>query len=156
MALEFNGDLYSCDHFVEPKFLIGNIMKTPMIELVTSEKQGKFGQDKFDTLPQFCRNCEFLRICNGECPKNRFVKTPDGEFGLNYLCEGYKNFFKHADPYMRIMAKLIQSGRTADGVMKIVSQENIRGGENFAAVGRNDPCPCGSGLKFKRCHGNNG
>ena len=156
MALEFNGDLYSCDHFVEPKFLIGNIMETPMVELVTSEKQRKFGQDKFDTLPQYCRTCEFLRICNGECPKNRFIKTPDGEFGLNYLCEGYKNFFKHADPYMRMMAKLIQSGRTADGVMKIVSQENIRGGENFAAVGRNDPCPCGSGLKFKRCHGNNG
>ena len=68
-----------------------------MIELVASEKQRKFGQDKKDTLPRYCRECEVLHICNGECPKNRFIETPDGEPGLNYLCEGYKAFFKHAD-----------------------------------------------------------
>jgi uncharacterized protein len=152
MALEFNGDLYSCDHFVEPKFLLGNIMEKPLAEIVASEKQRKFGLDKHDTLPQYCRKCEFIHICNGECPKNRFIKTPDGQDGLNYLCPSYKAFFRHADHPMRIMAELIQSGKTADGVIKVLANENVRAG----VVGRNDPCPCGSGVKFKRCHGNSG
>jgi len=156
MALEFNGDLYSCDHFVEPKHFLGNIMETPMVELVASEKQRTFGQAKRDALPRYCRECEFVFVCNGECPKNRFVRSPDGEEGLNYLCSGYKGFFQHADPYMRIMARLMLSGKSADGVMKILSQGNVRSTEKSAAVGRNDPCPCGSGLKFKRCHGNDG
>ena len=119
MALEHNGDLYSCDHFVEPGYLLGNIMEKPMAEIVSSEKQRKFGQDKQDTLPQYCRNCEFIHICNGECPKNRLIKTPDGQEGLNYLCQGYKAFFKHADRSMRIMAELIRSGKQAEEVMKI-------------------------------------
>jgi len=153
LALEHNGDLYSCDHFVEPKYLLGNILQTPMIELAASAKQRRFGQDKYDTLPRYCRSCEFLSICNGECPKNRFIRASDGEVGLNYLCAGYKAFFRHADPAMRVMAKLIRSGQTADGVMQILSgkYEDLR--REFAAVGRNDPCPCGSGRKFKRCHG---
>ena len=120
MALEHNGDLYSCDHFVEPSFYLGNVMKTPMIELVASDKQRRFGQDKKDTLPRYCRECDVLHICNGECPKNRFIETPDGEPGLNYLCEGYKAFFKHADRPMKIMAGLIRRGRLAEEVMKIV------------------------------------
>lgn len=154
MALEYNGDLYSCDHFVEPKHLLGNIMEKPMADIASSEKQRKFGQDKKDTLPQYCRNCEFLYICNGECPKNRFLKTPDGQAGLNYLCQGYKAFFKHADKPMRIMAELIRNGRTADGVMKILADQEAMSVEKFAGVTRNDPCPCGSGIKFKKCHGN--
>ncbi len=92
-------------------------MNTPMIELVASQKQRKFGLDKRDTLPQYCRTCEVFGICNGECPKNRFAETPDGEAGLNYLCEGYKSFFRHADPKMKIMADLLRQGRPADGVM---------------------------------------
>jgi len=120
MALEHNGDLYSCDHFVEPSFYLGNVMKTPMIELVASDKQRRFGQDKKDTLPRYCRECDVLHICNGECPKNRLIETPDGEPGLNYLCEGYKAFFKHADHEMKIMAGLIRRGRLAEEVMKIV------------------------------------
>jgi uncharacterized protein len=120
MALEHNGDLYSCDHFVEPNYYLGNILKTPMIELVTSERQRKFGQDKKETLPRYCRECEVLSICHGECPKNRFIQTPEGEAGLNYLCEGYKAFFKHADKPMRIMAELLRRGRNADEVMKIL------------------------------------
>jgi uncharacterized protein len=156
MALEHNGDLYSCDHFVEPKHLLGNIMEKSMVELVASEKQRKFGQDKRNTLPQYCLKCQFLHICNGECPKNRFIKASDGEDGLNYLCAGYKNFFQHADSCMRIMAELMRSGRTADGVMKILANANAGSGEKFAAVERNDLCPCGSGIKFKRCHGNSG
>ena len=123
MALEHNGDLYSCDHFVEPSFYLGNVMKTPMIELVASDKQRRFGQDKKDTLPRYCRECDVLHICNGECPKNRLIETPDGEPGLNYLCEGYKAFFKHADHEMKIMAGLIRRGRLAEEVMKIMESE---------------------------------
>jgi uncharacterized protein len=171
MALEHNGDLYSCDHFVEPNYYLGNILKTPMIELVASERQRKFGQDKKDRLPRFCRECEVRSICNGECPKNRFIETPDGEPGLNYLCEGYKAFFEHADKPMRIMAELLRRGRNANEVMKILEagekggerpstkwHENVesteKGGERTATkLRRNDPCLCGSGLKFKKCHG---
>ena len=121
-ALEHNGDLYSCDHFVEPNYYLGNILKTPMIELVTSDQQRKFGQDKWDTLPQYCRDCDFIHICNGECPKNRFINTPDGEPGLNYLCEGYKAFFRHADRPMQLMAGLIQTGRLAEEVMQLMEE----------------------------------
>jgi len=152
-ALEHNGDLYSCDHFVERNYYLGNILKAPMIELVASDNQQKFGRDKRDTLPQYCRNCDFLHICNGECPKNRFIKSPDGEPGLNYLCEGYKAFFKHADKPMRIMAELIRRGRLAEEVMKIMETKE-KGGERVPMKpGRNEPCFCGSGLKFKKCHG---
>jgi len=119
MALEHNGDLYSCDHFVEPNGFLGNILTTPMIELVASEKQRKFGRHKRDTLPQCCRECDVLFVCNGECPKNRFVETPDGQRRLNYLCPGYKAFFKHADKKMRLMADLLRRGQLAEGVMAL-------------------------------------
>jgi uncharacterized protein len=153
MALEHNGDLYSCDHFVEPNYYIGNILETPMIELVGSDKQRKFGADKRDALPQFCHRCDFLFACNGECPKNRFIETPDGEPGLNYLCEGFKAFFKHADPSMKIMAGLLRRGKLAEEIMKGM-EAKVEGGEEAAAKpARNEPCFCGSGLKFKKCHG---
>ena len=150
-ALEHNGDLYSCDHFVEPNYYLGNILKTPMIELVASDKQRKFGRDKQDTLPRYCRQCEVLHICNGECPKNRFLQTPDGEPGLNYLCEGYKAFFIHADRPMKIMADLIRRGRLAEEVMQVMGTGE-KGSENVSLKpGRNEPCFCGSGQKFKKC-----
>lgn len=149
VALEHNGDLYSCDHFVEPDYFLGNILKTTVIELISSEKQRKFGQDKRDSLPQFCRKCDFLFVCNGECPKNRFIETPDGESGLNYLCEGFKAFFKHSDRAMKIMAGLLRRGRLAEEVMTLMERE-----ENIAMKpGRNEQCFCRSGLKFKKCHG---
>ncbi len=154
MALEFNGDLYSCDHFVEPGCFLGNILATPMADLVASEKQRKFGKDKTDTLPRYCRECEFLRVCHGECPKNRFVDAPDGEPGLNYLCAGYKAFFKHADEAMRVMADLIRQGREASEVMAVLAGKGPGAPAPPAAgPGRNDPCPCGSGKKYKKCHG---
>jgi uncharacterized protein len=153
MALEHNGDLYSCDHFVEPNYFLGNILKIPMVELVASEKQRKFGTDKRDTLPKYCRECKVLSICNGECPKNRFIETQDGETGLNYLCAGYKAFFRHADKPMRIMADLIRRGELAEEVMKAMGTEE-RGGERVSMKpGRNEPSLCGSGLKYKKCHG---
>ena len=153
MALEHNGDLYSCDHFVEPNYYLGNILKTPMIDLVASEKQRRFGQDKKDSLPRNCRECEFLHICHGECPKNRFLATPDGEPGLNYLCAGYKAFFKHADKPMRIMADLLRQNRPASEVIAILAREETDFKRKLAQAGRNDPCPCGSGKKVKKCHG---
>jgi uncharacterized protein len=123
LALEHNGDLYSCDHFVEPDYLLGNIQQDHMIELVASEKQRKFGRDKQDTLPRYCRECDVRFACNGGCPKDRFMHTPHGEPGLNYLCAGYKAFFHHIDRPMRLMAALLRRGRYADEVMKILADE---------------------------------
>ncbi|MDD1748879.1 MAG: anaerobic sulfatase maturase [Methanothrix sp.] len=119
LALEHNGDLYSCDHYVEPDYLLGNIKNTHMLELVASERQRKFGQHKLDSLPKYCRDCEVLFACYGECPRNRFISTPDGEPGLNYLCAGYKQFFTHIDASMKTMAKLIREGRYADEIMQM-------------------------------------
>jgi uncharacterized protein len=153
VALEHNGDLYSCDHFVEPKYILGNIGQEPIPELVSSEKQRSFGQAKSDTLPQYCRECEFLFTCHGECPKNRVLTTPDGEPGLNWLCKGLKAFFAHVDRPMKIMADLLRQGQYADNIMKILAQEEGRSLARQDKIGRNDPCPCGSGLKYKKCHG---
>ena len=153
VALEHTGDLYSCDHFVEPKHLLGNIAQTPLAELVASPQQRAFGAAKRDTLPRYCRECPVRFACHGECPKNRFILTPDGEPGLNYLCAGYKAFFTHVDKPMRIMADLLRRGRYADEVMQILKTEAVRLSALVARTGRNEPCPCGSGRKTKRCHG---
>lgn len=152
LAIEHNGDLYSCDHFVYPENKLGNIMENPIESLVNSPQQRKFGQDKLDTLPRYCRECEVRFACNGECPKHRFIKTPDGERGLNYLCAGYKHFFKHIDPYMQFMAQELKNRRPPANVMTWIRQQE----ENTASwreTGRNDPCPCGSGRKYKKCCG---
>jgi uncharacterized protein len=153
LTLEHNGDLYSCDHFVEPDHYLGNITETSLIELVASEKQLKFGRDKESTLPQYCRKCPVLFVCHGGCPKNRFVETPDGEPGLNYLCESYRAFFTHIDRPMRMMADLLRQGRYADEVMQMLAAGEETSGKRTVKVGRNDPCPCGSGLKYKKCCG---
>ncbi len=123
LALEHNGDLYSCDHFVEPRWKLGNIRETHMIELVASPRQMRFGLDKRDTLPRYCRECEVRFACHGECPRNRFIETPDGEPGLNYLCAGYKAFFNHIDRPMWMMADLLRRGRYADEVMGLLAAE---------------------------------
>jgi len=119
VALEHNGDLYSCDHFVEPGYLLGNILRTPIGQMVDSEQQRRFGEDKRNSLPRYCRECEYLFACYGECPKNRFVRTADGEPGLNYLCAGLKAYFAHVDPYMKIMAGLLSQRRPASGIMDL-------------------------------------
>jgi uncharacterized protein len=123
LAMEHNGDVYSCDHFVEPDYLLGNIQETHLIELVASEKQQKFGNDKRDTLPSYCRECDVRFACNGGCPKDRFIETPDGETGLNYLCAGYKLYFHHIDQPMRTMADLLRQGRYADEIMPMLAAE---------------------------------
>jgi uncharacterized protein len=111
VTLEHNGDVYSCDHYVEPDYLLGNISETRLGDLVRSERQVQFGRDKRDTLPEFCRSCDVRFACHGGCPKNRFTQTPDGEPGLNYLCAGYKHFFGHINEPMRIMCDLLRQDR---------------------------------------------
>jgi uncharacterized protein len=153
LALEHNGDLYCCDHFVEPGYRLGNIMETPMAEMVASEQQRRFGQDKRDSLPRYCRQCDVRFACHGGCPRNRFGKTPSGEASLNYLCAGYKLFFTHIDRPMRIMAGLLRQKRAPTEVMSIWPLEQARLETAFSAARRSDPCPCGSGRRFKDCHG---
>ena len=117
-VMEFNGDVYSCDHFVFPEFKLGNIYEKSLIELMYSEKQIQFGQQKKDSLPDKCKECNYLFACNGECPKNRFLTTKDGEPGLNYLCKGYYQFFDHVAPYMDFMKKELLAERPPANVMK--------------------------------------
>jgi len=126
VALEHNGDLFSCDHYVEPGYRLGNIRDAHMIELIASPKQVRFGLDKRDTLPRYCRECDVRFACHGECPKNRFITTPEGEPGLNYLCAAYKTFFRHIDRPMKLMADLLRQGRYADEVMSILASEEAR------------------------------
>ena len=154
MAMEHNGDMYSCDHFVEPKYLLGNINEKHMAQLAASRKQRKFGRDKLDSLPEYCRKCEVRFACNGECPKNRFIQTPDGEPGLNYLCAGYRGFFRHIDGPMRFMAHELRMGQAPANIMNFIKDGKIS--QVVYKPGRNDPCPCGSGLKYKKCHGKAG
>jgi uncharacterized protein len=153
LALEHNGDLFSCDHYVEPAYKLGNILEIPLIEMVSSDRQRQFGLDKRDTLPQYCRDCEVRFVCNGGCPKDRILTTPDGEPGLNYLCAGYRSFFNHIDKPMRLMANELRHRRPPANIMRILAEEEAARQQQFATVGRNDPCPCGSGRKFKACHG---
>lgn len=121
LALEHTGDLYACDHFVEPRHLLGNIVGDPLglAGLAASAKQRAFGAAKSATLPRVCRDCRFLFVCNGECPKNRVLMSPDGETGLNWLCEGLKAFFAHTERPMRAMADLLARGRPAAGIMDV-------------------------------------
>ena len=151
MAVEHNGDLYSCDHYVYPKFKLGNLLNQGLVEMVNSPQQTKFGSDKFDTLPAYCRACAVRFACNGECPKHRFTRTPDGQEGLNYLCPAYKRFFNHIDPHMKTMAQLLKRGGAANQIMGILANQQRRQG--LIRVGRNDPCTCGSGKKYKKCCG---
>ncbi|NDV81747.1 anaerobic sulfatase-maturation protein [Bacteroides sp. 51] len=116
-AMEFNGDVYACDHFVFPEYKLGNLFSNTFIEMMLSEKQQRFGNDKFDKLPRQCIECKFQRLCNGECPKNRIITDAYGNEGLNYLCEGYRSFFAHSLPYMEFMANELRFKRSPANVM---------------------------------------
>jgi uncharacterized protein len=145
-ALEYNGDVYSCDHFVEPKYKLGNIHETHLVQLVASAQQRKFGDDKRDTLTAQCQSCEVRPLCNGGCPKDRFALSRDGEPGQNYLCAGLELFFTHTRPAMQMMVQLLQRRRAPSDVMALVADEDEKRGVY-------EPCPCGSGSKFRFCHG---
>jgi len=153
LALEHNGDLYSCDHFVYPRNRLGNIMEQQISSMIASEQQYQFGLDKRDSLPRYCQKCSVRFACNGECPKHRFLNTPDGELGLNYLCAGYKLFFQHIDPYMRFMAAQLRQQRAPAFVMDWIAH---RESQSRNSTDRNHPCPCGSGRKYKKCCGSPG
>lgn len=120
LAIEHNGDLYSCDHYVYPENKIGNILDDNPKELIESAKQKYFGKSKMAMLPKQCLECEVRFACNGECPRHRFEKTHDGEEGLSYLCEDYRTFFYHIHPYMKVMVQLIENGLPASKVMDAI------------------------------------
>ncbi len=154
LALEHNGDLYSCDHYVYPEFKLGNIMDDDIGALAGSAQQRKFGEDKCDALPPYCQRCEVRFACNGECPKHRFLKTPEGDPGLSYLCAGYKHIFNHIGPYMEYMARELMANRPPANVMRYARVRDMQAAGRTRPE-RNDPCVCGSGRKFKKCCGRN-
>ncbi|MEL7238627.1 MAG: SPASM domain-containing protein, partial [Planctomycetota bacterium] len=138
LAIEHNGDVYSCDHYVYPKYKLGNVMETPLGAMRQSDFQVKFGLDKRDTLPKFCRECEVRHACHGECPKHRFVKTPNGEDGLNYLCPAYKTFFNHINPHMQTMVHLLERQQPPAAIRDLIAEQEKAGGgplsKRFAAA----------------------
>lgn len=117
-VVEYNGDVYSCDHYVFPEYKLGNINEKSLMTLMGSSFQKKFGQDKCDRLPGYCRKCEWLDLCNGECPKNRIITSTDGEPGLNYLCAGFKKFYTHTEIYFDFMANELVNNRAVSNVRK--------------------------------------
>lgn len=151
-VVEHNGDFYSCDHYVNAEHHLGNIKDRSLAGFLDSPEQRAFGQAKLDSLPQYCRRCEVLGMCNGECPKNRFIKTPDGEDGLNYLCQGYRKFFNHCRPFVEAVSGQWQEQLSGDQALNsqspTIQSEHKTGSPS---TGRNDPCPCGSGKKYKNC-----
>lgn len=146
-VIEHNGDLFSCDHFLDPDHRLGNIREASLGELLESPALRAFGRDKWDRLPHYCRVCEVLPLCHGECPKNRFIRTPDGEEGLNYLCAAYKRFFSHSRPFVEELAGLWRRQTPK----RPAPQAGTGAGPARTRIGRNDPCPCGSGKKYKKC-----
>ena len=148
VAMEHNGDLFSCDHFVDREHYLGNIRETPLVEMLESPAQREFGRGKQDTLPRYCRECEVLALCNGGCPKDRFLRTPEGEGGLNYLCPGLKLFFTYSKPYLQKLATFWRLGEPLDRLRDLLRAEDAQA---WGQTGRNDPCPCGSGRKYKKC-----
>ena len=146
-AIEHNGDFFSCDHFVDHEHRLGNIGDIALTDLLESPEQRTFGLAKWETLPQYCRDCNVLEMCYGGCPKDRFHQTPDGEPGLNYLCEGYKHFFNHCQPFITGL-KTLKPRRSREQPSTIFPPPVKL---NSDKIGRNDPCPCGSGKKYKKC-----
>lgn len=135
-VVEHNGDFYSCDHYVDPEHHLGNIREIPLANLLEHKQQKAFGRAKFDSLPGYCLECDVLDLCHGGCPKDRIILSPQGEPGLNYLCEGYKMFFHRAQFFMDQLK---------------LQQQRADTNSRSTRARRNDPCPCGSGKKYKQC-----
>ena len=167
LALEHTGDVYSCDHYVEPAHHVGNLHELPLARMIDDERQVAFGLAKRDTLPRQCLACDVRSLCHGGCPKDRIRHTADGEDGLNYLCEGYYAFFTHTGPLMRFMAEELRHHRPPANVMAYLARQGataapvgpahatspprVMAGEPRTSMSRNAPCPCGSGRKRKHC-----
>jgi serine-type anaerobic sulfatase-maturating enzyme len=146
-VIEHNGDFFSCDHFVDRQHHLGNIREGRLADLIESPTQRAFGQAKWDTLPRYCLECEVLNLCNGGCPKDRILRTPEGEAGLNYLCAGFKGFFTHCRPFLEELSAL----RNKETIQKQTPPRPAARPKTPPRIGRNDPCPCGSGRKYKKC-----
>lgn len=125
-VMEHNGDVYSCDHFVFPEYKLGNIHEQSLVAMMYSERQRRFGRAKADSLPTQCRECQWLNACHGECPRNRFIHTANGEPGLNYLCEGYRQYFSHVAPYMDVMKRLLGEKRPPAEIMDMLATGALR------------------------------
>ncbi len=149
-ALEANGDLYNCDHYVYPEHLLGNIHQQSIQALNNSERAIIFGEAKRERLTADCRRCDYRFACHGGCPKHRFAVSPSGLPGHNYLCAGYQHFFQHINRYMNVWRGLLTQGYPPSAIMPWLAQKAPKAAE---AVGRNDLCPCASGKKYKRCCG---
>ena len=150
LVVEHDGAVYSCDHFVDDAHRLGSVVDAPLEALVRGPAQARFGAAKRDTLPALCRRCDVLAACNGGCPKDRFLTTPDGEPGLSYLCAGLSRFFRHSRPWLTRLAGRFRAGEPLASAAAALRAEDAR---RAPAGGRNDPCPCGSGKKWKRCCG---
>ena len=148
VVLEHNGDVYSCDHFVDPAHRLGNICETALAELLESPALLEFGRNKRDRLPGDCKRCEVLDLCNGGCPKDRLERTAQGEEGLNHLCAGLKQFYTHSRPYLQSLAWHRRSGESMANFMRSLKTQAAA---TTYRASRNDPCPCGSGKKYKQC-----
>lgn len=126
MAIEHNGDVYSCDHYVRPDYLVGNVHREGLAEMADGPFQARFGRDKFLTLPDKCRGCRFLNLCYGACPKDRLLETKSGK--LNWLCEGYLSFYKETEPYFMAMKRALQAGRAAGEYRRFLTRERPQRG----------------------------
>jgi uncharacterized protein len=153
LVVEHNGDIYTCDRFVEPYCYLGNIKEKDLAELASSEQQVQFGLAKRDSLPACCLQCQVRFVCNGGCPKNRVLRTPEGEAGLNYLCEGYLDFFNYINPAMKFITDELEADRSPANVMYFIAQQDALLQMMLAQTEPDNPCPCGSGFMFKECHG---
>ena len=148
VVVEHNGDVYSCDFFVEPEWRLGNVMMDNLSTLLNSEKQRRFGRVKA-TLPEGCRECQWVSYCRGGCTKDR-LHNPDNRT-LNHLCSSYKIFFEHANATLEKLADEWKQRQYLEGLSHAAGLES--GSRSPKKIGRNDPCPCGSGEKYKKCCG---
>jgi uncharacterized protein len=146
-VVEHNGDFFSCDHFVNTEHRLGNIEEATLVDFLESPRQRAFGEAKWDTLPCYCQTCGVLKMCHGGCPKDRILRAPDGQAGLNYLCAGYKRFFTHCQPFVANLSALWRSQSLGQDLPLVQPKVVLP----TPKPGRNDPCPCGSGKKYKKC-----
>ncbi|NNN18610.1 MAG: anaerobic sulfatase maturase [Acidimicrobiaceae bacterium] len=151
LAVEHDGGTYSCDHFVNPGNYLGNLTTDSLADLIESPVQRAFGKAKKESLPGYCKECPVLSFCNGGCPKDRFIKTPDGEDGLNYLCEGYRSYYSHLQPELEGILGFYKKGMSPQAIMAEIEKSEISARAKWKTASRNDTCPCGSGKKYKHC-----
>jgi len=152
-VIDYNGNVFSCDRFMDPEHCLGNIDSNDLAELILSKQQTGFGLAKNTTLPDYCLECDVKSICHGGCPANRTSSTPTGEPGLNCLCEGYRELFTHIQPILQYMDNELNEDRPLTNIMYAMAQQDAMLQMQFAVTQPDDPCPCGSGHLFKNCHG---